>query len=481
MSVRSGTRRTLRIAALVGGLGGLAPAMAMAESVAYVDNGEIWVSTIDAGRTTRLSGGEGIWMDVAHASGGTVVGVKNEPGAIGQRASFTKWGPHGAAEGQGILPNDHVGWVLATPLNMDLTPDGGLMVWGYSGSTYSVNQYIFDRGTYFTATSNSAGVTPLKMSGEEWPALAGTRLVSVSGRTVTAMKDVASAPYSNQSSDFVPWIDTSSVLDSTWDITGIATSADGGRVALTFTQYTGGTLTGGKIAVLSTGGLGQPPDGVTDCWLPASGIAQSPASISADGTLLAWQDSHGVAVASMPTGNGELCTMPSAPVVISPTGKMPDLGGFSVPTAPVPGTSNPTPSPTPSPAPASNPTPTPTAPGSNPTPSPGVGARPIVAAPSRTTVRSLTATGIAVRITSPVDGTVRVSLTVPGRRVGTASNAPVVIARVAIPVKKGVAATAMLKLLPSVRSRVRRIKGARLTLSVVTPDNRTTRSMITAN
>ena len=66
-----------------------------------------------------------------------------------------------------------------------------------------------------------------------------------------------------------------------------------------------------------------------DCFLPAAGIARD-ASLAQDAGAIAWKDDGGVKVAATPSTTADPCVMGSAPVVLSPTGTHPSIGGADV-------------------------------------------------------------------------------------------------------------------------------------------------------
>ena len=87
----------------------------------------------------------------------------------------------------------------------------------------------------------------------------------------------------------------------------------------------------GKIAVLAIQGVDQTPafPAAVDCFLPAAGIARD-ASLAPDAGAIAWKDDGGVKVAGAPTTADDPCVMGSPPVVLSPTGASPSIGGADV-------------------------------------------------------------------------------------------------------------------------------------------------------
>ncbi len=439
------------------------PSMASAESVAYIDGNEVWVSTLDGAHKKRLSAGENEWRDVAHSSDGKVLGVKLESGKISQLAFHTMWDAAGNIEKTSILPNAHVGWSLAAPLNIDLVPGGATMVWGYSALYYSFPTSTLSRGTYFAPVGSP--LEPLRIYDMKYPALAGRRLVAVGGRTIYSQNDIPSAPYSNEASDYTPWIDTSDTGDSTWDLDGVATSADGRRVAAWLTKRDAGSsdVVNSAIDVIFTNGLGN-QSGVTSCYLPLQGIARTTPSISADGGYISWHDDGGLKVAPMPSVGtpGQPCVMAGATVVISATGSQPDLGGFPVPTAGAPGGPGGT-----------------GGPGSPVTPTtPAQLARITVTSPVRALAKNVSSKGVTVTLrpmSAPGRATVR--LLVPGNLLGRRSKAPVVVGTVATNVRKGVATKVVVRPGAKWRARVAKMTNRTVRVQVIFRGKTTTKNL----
>ncbi len=79
--------RAVLLAAVVAAV--VTPAVADAASVAYVDNGEVWLASLDGAKKARLAtpvvnaeGDTENWIDIAQSDGGRIVAVRNEPGQI---------------------------------------------------------------------------------------------------------------------------------------------------------------------------------------------------------------------------------------------------------------------------------------------------------------------------------------------------------------------------------------------------------------
>ena len=453
------TRVALRAVLLAAVVAAVAtPAVASAASVAYVDNGEVWLASLDGTRTARLAatvvnsdGDTEKWLDVAQSDGGRIVAVRNKPGRLSNFSWFKIWEPNGTSTVEGPL-NAPGGWTSYTyPLGFDITADGSHLVYGYSNSG-SCCPISFGRGTYVRPATSSA-LNPIDTSSQTSPALFGSRIVSLedaSSPSIINVQDAGGAnPYSN---DFTPWLDTSAVA---LDLEGVDVAADGRLAALGFETWNGGTQTAGKIAVLGIQGVDQAPTFTVDCFLPAAGIARD-ASLAPDAGSIAWKDDGGVKVAGSPTGPGDPCVMSSAPVVLSPTGQYPSIGGADV------AAFLPTPPPLP-PATPTRPTPPagPGAPGATPRPAPRV------TLPAKLTAKALAGSrGVTVKVKVSGAGKVAIKGTVPARRLGRRGKPVIVLTGKRVARAAGTL-TIRLRLTAVGRKRVRRLKGARLTLRIV--------------
>ena len=125
------------------------PAAANAASVAYVDNGEVWLSSLDGTQKVRLAtpvvNGEGDtekWLAVAQSDSGRIVAARNKPGRIANFSWFKVWEPNGSSTVEGPL-NAPTGWTsYAYPLSFDITANGTHMVYGYSNTTGSAPDHV---------------------------------------------------------------------------------------------------------------------------------------------------------------------------------------------------------------------------------------------------------------------------------------------------------------------------------------------------
>src|SRR3954464_2339739 len=423
---------------------------ASAASIAYVDNGEVWLSSLDGAQKVRLaapvvntSGATEKWLDVAAADNGRIVAVRNEPGKTARVSWFKVWEPNGTSTVEGPL-NSLSGWALyAYPLSLDLTADGSHMVYGYSVSGFCCPT-SFARGIYVRPVSNSP-LDPISISGQQDPTVFGNRVISHTGTTVNVQD--AGTPYGP---DFAPWLDLSGVgLDPRR--TDVA--ANGQLAAIGVEQWNGGTQTIGKIALVSTQGVDQGPVAPVDCFVPVSGVAKDP-SLSQDARAVAWNDGQGLKVAGAPVSAADPCQMTSPPVVISPTGAHASIGGANVatflpPVVPVP------------------------------PPNPGGGggggtlAAPVVTLPAKVTTKAL-GSGLRLKVKLPVAGKVTITATVPAKAMGRKGK-PVTIGTGSALAKGAGTVTVKLKLNSAARKRLKKLKGVKVTLRFVQNGRTTTK------
>lgn len=418
-----------------------------AASIAYIDGGEVWLSSLDGTQKARLAtpvvngaGETESWLAVAASDSGRIIAARNVPGRISSFSWFKAWEPNGTSTVEGPL-NAPSGWaVYVYPLGFDVTADGSHMVYGYSNSS-SCCPISFGRGTYVRPVTNSL-LAPIAVSGEH-PTLFGSRMIAHSGATVS-VQDAPASPYGN---DFTPWIDVSG---TGLDLRRTDVAANGQLAALELEQWEGGTQTIGKIALVATQGVDAPPTfpaGV-DCTMPTSGVATD-ASLSLDARRIAWTDDQGLKVAGAPATAADPCALTSPPVVISPTATQGAIGGANV-AAFLPVSTQP-PAVSPSPGVSQPPT---------------GGAKPVTTVPNRVTVRALaSAKGVPIKVKVTRAGKVKVSGSVPARILGRRGK-PVVVATGSTTAKRAGTVTVWLRLTSAASEKQDLLKGARMTLRV---------------
>jgi hypothetical protein len=436
-------RRAVLLATLVAAV--LTPAAAEAASVAYVDKGEVWLASLDGTKKVRLakpvvnsSGETENWIDIAQSDGGRIVAVRNKPGRIANFSWFKIWEPNGTSTVEGPL-NAPGGWTTYVyPLGFDITANGSHLVYGYSNSS-SCCPITFARGTYVRPATNSV-LNPIDNSSQTHPSLFGSRIISLEDSSTPKVINVQDADSGNPySTAFTPWLDTTGVM---LDLEGVDVAANGRLLALGFETWNGGTQTVGKIAVIAIQGVDQAPvfPAAVDCFLPASGIARD-ASLAPDAKTIAWKDGGGVKVAGSPSTAADPCVMGSPPVVLSATGEHPSIGGANV-AAFLPKST---------------------------TPPPPTGGTPddlVVTLPAKITAKALRRSrGVKVKVAVSGPGRVSIKGTVPARRLGRKGKPVVVVTGKGLAAAAGTV-TIRLRLNAVGRKRVRKLKGARLTLRI---------------
>ena len=430
-----------------------APA-AGAASLAYIDGGEVWLSSLDGQQKVRLAtpvvnadGDAEKWLAVTASDNGRIVAARNVPGRNAGFSWFKVWEPNGTSTVEGPL-NAPSGWAIYVyPLGFDVTADGNHMVYGYSNSGFCCPM-SFAQGTYVRPVTNSP-LDPINVSGQQHPTLFGNRMIAHTGATVN-VQDASAAPYG---SDFTPWIDVSG---TGLDLRRTDVAANGQLAAIELEQWDGGSQTIGKIALIATQGVDQPPTFAVNCFLPSSGVAAE-ASLSLDATRIAWTDDQGLKVAGTPTTAADPCVLTSPPVVISPTASEGAIGGADV-AAFLPTSAQP---PTTAPLPTTGPPPT------------GPGA-PVATVPRRVTVKALArATGLPIKVKVARAGKVKISGIVPAKVLR--SSRSVVVATGSATALRAGTVTVRLRLTTAARNKRNRLKGARMTLRVSQGGLRTTK------
>jgi hypothetical protein len=452
--------RTVLLAAVAAAFA--TPAVAGAASVAYVDNGEVWLASLDGAKKARLAGpvvnGSGEteeWLDVAQSDGGRIVAVRNKPGRISNFSWFKIWEPDGTSTVEGPL-NAPGGWAIYVyPLGFDITGNGSHLVYGYSNSS-GCCPISFARGTYIRPATNSV-LNPIENGSQTHPSLLGSRMISLEDASSPKVINVQNADSGNPySTGFTPWLDTTGVG---LDLEGIDVAANGRLAALGFETWNSGTQTVGKIALIAIQGVDQAPafPAAVDCFIPAAGIARD-ASLAQDAGSVAWQDDGGLKVAGSPTTAADPCVMGSAPVVLSPTGTHPSIGGADVAAfLPKPTTTPQQPPPVTSGPGATTPT------------------APLATLPAKVTVKALKSSrGVPVKVKVGRAGKISITGTVPAKRLGRRGK-PIAVATGTRSAAAAGTVTIRLKLNKTGRKRAGRLKGARLTLKIVQGSRATTK------
>jgi hypothetical protein len=428
-----------------------APAAARAGSIAYIDNGEVWISSLDGAKKARLSAGEGDWREVAAADDGHVLGVRLQSGKISQLSNIQLWGANGAVLSQGPLSYASRGWSsYVAPLGLDLTSDGTFLAYGYSGYTGIVPNATFYSGHNVILSDNKTLIQPIGQGGYKWPSLIGRRVVAAEGSRIVVQNAGAGNPFATQ---WTTLLDVGGIPGMELRRTDIA--ATGRLVAI---ELDATDPAPDKIAVVSIAGLDTPVTfpAAVDCFLPATGNAVD-VTLSQDGTRIAWKDADGLKSAGVPTTDADPCVLSSPPVLISPTGSSPSIGGLDVGVL----------------------LPVPPAGGGGPAPSTGATPPTIsLTLPSKLKATALTSRkGFTVEVRVPAAGKVTVTGAVPASKLGMKGSKPVTVVSGSATAKRAGAVRIKLRATAKARRSAKRLRGAKLTLRVVQGATRTARTV----
>lgn len=331
-------RRAPAIAVLAVAILVTTAASAGATQVSYVDQGQVWVSTLDGTQKRAISGpapvvnpGESrAWTEQAQSDDGWIVGVARVSGGTGAAAPTRVWNPAGAVAVESTLgyhaPYNNGG--LAVPVQLDLAPGGQQMLYTYSDIVYGFPTSTLYQGTWVANTSNSSG-EPFDIPGLVGSSLAGSRWVGVNANAGSSSPNVyvqapgGTGPFSYTGNAWFQWH-----VPGLW---AVDAAADGSAAAVIWRPSGESPY---ALALFQTQGLDTPvANTVPSCDATVSGGVDH-VSLSQDGRSVAWQDSGGVHVAGIPVWGSSPCQFSSPPVLISATGSHPSLGPTTLATAP---------------------------------------------------------------------------------------------------------------------------------------------------
>lgn len=313
-------------------------AAAGATQISYIDQGQVWVSTLDGSQKRSISGPAPVveagesrsWTEQAQSDDGWIVGVARAAGRTGAASPTRVWNPSGTVTAQSTLGylNAYNTGTLAVPVQLDLAPGGQQMLYTYSSLTYGYPTSTLHVGTWVTNTSNSSG-EPFDIPGLIGSSLVGSRWVGVNHNAGYPSPNIyveapgGSGPFSSSGNSWFLWN-----VPGAWAVDAAANGSAAGVIwrANGESPYV--------LALFQTQGLDTPvAPTVPSCDVTSSGpVIQS--SFSQDGKYVAWQDDAGIHVAGAPVWGSSPCQFSSPPVLISATGTDPSLGPTTLATAP---------------------------------------------------------------------------------------------------------------------------------------------------
>jgi hypothetical protein len=427
-----------------------------ATQLSYIDQGQVWVSTLDGTQKRAISGPAPVvnagesrsWTEQAQSDDGYIVAVARTSGGTGAAAPTRVWNPGGAVTAQSTL-GYHAAYnngSLAVPVQLDLAPGGGVMTYTYSDLVYSYPVSSLYQGTWVTNTSNSSG-EPFDVPSLIGSSLVGSRWVGVNANAGNSDNNIVVETADGQppfSTTFTPWFHATGA----WSVD---VAANGSLAAVIYQLSNSGPY---ALGLFAANGVGAPLPGAS-CDVPAVGSVRS-VSVAQDGQSLAWVDDRGLVVAGVAPITTSPCPLTGTPTVISATGSQPSLGATTLATAP-PATTTGTPT---GGGTGTTPGGTTTTPGrtATPTPTGSSSGRPALTL-ARTIKASSFARGLTLAVTVKGAGTISATA-----RVGRTT-----LARASAKARRAGRVSLRLKATKKLARRLRRYRGRTLTITVTTP------------
>ena len=373
---------------LAAGLVALAlPAVASADSIVYIDQGNVWSATPDGARKVQLTVGGG-WHSPTQADDGTVAAVQGTGPIVvmardGRPLRTITTPMARSGDGGTFAPN---------PVGLSFSPDGTKIAYSYVAYSCPVASSCgsIQRSTFYTSSTEA---TPIEVYGNqfsvsdpEWVGNARTLVFGGYGSQVS-IDDLGPGDYS-QKAWMVP----------NGDMGDGELSRDGKRLAVT-SDYGANK----KLAFFAVSGdaTTEFPPAYPDFACETTGGDErfGDPSWSPDGSGLAYESAKGIEITHFTQFGKELCATANDSL-LSATGSEPDWGPADAPATRYVADAPRTPDTTPGPAPA--PTTTPAA---------KFGA-------VKATTKALKR-GLAVKVAVPGAGQVTIVATVAGKKVAS--------------------------------------------------------------
>ena len=180
----------MRIALILLSLMLAAPAVADAASVAYVENGEVWVSSLDGATkvaprrarwstpTARPRSG---WRSRRPTAAG-IVAVRNKPGKTSKLSWFKVWEPNGTSTVEGPLTAPAAG--SSTSIRSAWTSPPTARTWSTGSPTAAGAARSTSAAAPTSGRSAPASLDPITISGYEEPTLFGSRVIAKTGSVI---------------------------------------------------------------------------------------------------------------------------------------------------------------------------------------------------------------------------------------------------------------------------------------------------------
>lgn len=425
-------RRALVLATLVGAAAG--PAAAQADSIAYVKDGDVYLSTSDGARQYRVTANGG-YSDVSQADDGTMIalhGVRLHRLARDGRVLADFDTPVSDTRPPGSR-------VFYGPFEPAISPDGTKVAYTYYYMTQTQNPNCYPPTCLVAINEGGTGYSHAdrqtswdepgfhKHSGWRHPAWVDNGTTLLSNPTHLPNADVVVDMPGNRGKTFMAQNWFSDAVEGNPHVSGGDVTRDERKLAF---------VTGENDKTLTLYAINGVPrtfkDGEADpstrpavCYRygDAAGGTFGTPSFSPDGTKLLWADAEGIKVVDVPSFAGGCTTTGASPSgrVLVAGGSQPDWGPADVPPGSGVTPGQPKPGEPGQPGQPGQPKPGEPKPGEPKPgqPNPTTGKRPIAARITTTTVRSALRSGIAVKVTPRSAGRVVVKVRLGSRLLAT--------------------------------------------------------------
>lgn len=316
-------RSRRRTSALLAGAAILAlPAVAGADSIVYVDQGNVFSARPDGSGRVQLTDG-GNWHSPTQADDGTIAAVQGISPIVvmardGQPLRTIETPPAKSADGGGFM---------ARPVQLSFSPDGSKIAYAYvSGSCPPGNGCSLQKSTFYTRADVTTA-TPIEVWGNqygvhnpEWVNNDRALVFGGAGSQVS-IDDLGPGDYSQ-----VPWMTPNT------DMGDGEVTRDGKRLAVTYSYGTDMTM---QLFAVNGDVRSElpPPEPTLVCEITPADERYGDPTWSPDGNGLAAETSNGIEVLRFSAFSPGTCQTTGPSVVFSANGSEPDWGPADPPAA----------------------------------------------------------------------------------------------------------------------------------------------------